>query len=55
MKRASDSFTSGGRTFMPISRHSEMYSATLVVESSTLVSSAAIYSQGQWHFMYAVR
>lgn len=51
VKRASDSFTSGGRTLMPMSRHSEIYSATLPVESSTLVSSAAIYSQGQWHFI----
>ena len=44
---ASDSFTSGGSTFMPISRHSAIYSATLFDESSTLVRSAAIYSLGQ--------
>ena len=34
-----------------MSRHSEMYSATLTELSSTLVSSAAMYSRGQWHFM----
>ena len=51
VKRASDSFTSGGRTLMPISRHSVIYSATLALESRTLVSRAAMYSQGQWHFI----
>ena len=55
VKSASDSFTSGGRSLMPMSRHSAIYSATFVLLSSTLVSSAAIYSRGWWHFMYAVR
>ena len=32
-----------------------IYSATFVLLSSTLVSSAAIYSRGWWHFIYAVR
>ena len=55
VKSAPDSFTSGGSTLMPSSRHSPMYSATLVEESSTLVSRADMYSRGWWHFMYAVR
>ena len=46
VKFAPDSFTSGGSRRMPISLHSAIYSATLPLFSSTLVSSAAIYSRG---------
>ena len=46
VKFASDSFTSGGSSFMPSSRHSAIYSATFVLLSSTDVSSAAIYCCG---------
>ena len=40
---------------MPISRQAAIYSATFALLSSTLVRSAAMYSRGQWRFMYAVR
>ena len=46
VKSAPDWFTSGGSSWMPMSRHSAMYSATFSVESSTEVSRAAIYSLG---------
>ena len=46
VKSASDSFTSGGSSFMPSSRHSAMYSATLVLLSKTEVSRAAMYCRG---------
>ena len=46
VKSASDSFTSGGNSAIPISRHSAMYSATLVLSCNTLVKRAAIYSRG---------
>ena len=45
-KSANDSLTSGGRSLMPISRHSAMYSAILVLLSSTDESSAAMYWRG---------
>ncbi len=46
VKSGPDSFTSGGSRGIPISRHSPIYSATFPETSSTLVSSAAIYSRG---------
>ena len=55
VKSASDSFTSGGSRSMPMALHSAMYSATFPALSSTLVSSAAMYSLGQWRFIHAVR
>ena len=45
-KSAADSFTSGGSSFMPMSRHSAMYSAILRLLSSTEDSSAAMYCCG---------
>ena len=39
-------FTSGGRTVMPISRHSLMYFTTLAVLPVSEVSSAAMKSTG---------
>ena len=54
VKSAWDSFTSGGSRAMPMVRHSAMYSATFSVESSTEVSSAAIYSLGWRHLNQAV-
>ena len=44
VNRSLDRFTSGGSSAMPQSRHSPIYPATLSLLSSTLVSSAAIYS-----------
>ena len=43
---ASDAFTSGGSTVMPIRRHSFRYSALLSLSPETEVSSAAMYSAG---------
>ena len=54
VKRSLERLTSGGRSAMAHSRHSPMYSAIFSLLSSTLVSSAAIYSFGKWHLKYAV-
>ena len=43
---ASDSFTSGGNTRIPIRRHSLKYNADLSLSSRTLVNNAAMYSVG---------
>ena len=44
VNRSVERFTSGGSSAMRQSRHSPIYPATLSLLSSTLVSSAAIYS-----------
>ena len=54
VKVAPDSLMSGGSSWMPSSRHSAIYSATFSWESSTEVSSAAIYSRVWWHLNQAV-
>ena len=41
-----DSLTSGGKTLMPIRRHSLRYNADLSLSSRTLVRRAAMYSVG---------
>ena len=46
VKFASERFTSGGSSLMPMFLHSAMYSATLVLLSRIEVSSAAMYSCG---------
>ncbi len=45
-KAASDSFTSGGSTSMPLARASAMWSTTLSVLSASLEMSAAMNSTG---------
>jgi len=54
VKLSRDRFTSGGSRAMPMSRHSLMYSDTFSAESSTDVSSAAMYSRGWWSLNHAV-
>ena len=44
VKPSLERFTSGGSSAMPQSRHSLIYPATFSELSSTLVSSAAMYS-----------
>ena len=46
VKFASEIWTSGGRTVMPISRHSPMYLTTFSGFEVSLVSSAAMNSTG---------
>src|ERR1022692_1025719 len=48
VNRAVDEFTSGGRTLIPIRRHSLRYSADLSLSPATEVRSAAMYSAGKF-------
>src|SRR5215469_12955234 len=55
VKMAFDALTSGGRTLMPILRHSFRYSADLSLSPATEVSRPAMYSAGKFALRYAVQ
>src|SRR5256885_14237450 len=55
VKLESEELTSGGRTLMPIRRHSWRYCADLSLSSLIDVSSAAMYSAGKFALRYAVQ